>query len=56
MLLNIANVPKNNQATDLHRDFGVETIAEMVKKHANSHETKIKSHINERRQDSHLAI
>lgn len=47
VLRSIANAPKYVRVTDLHRDLDVEMVADIIKKHANSHQRRLEQHINE---------
>ena len=47
ILRSIANAPWYARNSDLHRDFRVETVAEIMQKHARSHEFRLLNHVNE---------
>jgi uncharacterized protein YeeX (DUF496 family) len=41
----IANAPWYVRNSDLHRDLGIETVADIITKFANSHEKRLQNHI-----------
>jgi hypothetical protein len=42
----IVNAPWYVRNSDLHRDLGIETVADIIAKFANSHAKRLKNHIN----------